>query len=100
MAFAEFDVVGPYELKQGNHDHLFTRANIKALWEAVDEDWDPPISCQAGCYVFAIRTGRGILPWYVGKRLGNFVTKFGASGFWVGPRRDLVRAVSDGAILM
>ena len=38
----------------------------RVFWRAID-DAHPGLSSAVGCYVFAIRAGRGILPWYVGK---------------------------------
>lgn len=36
------------------------------FWDSV-EGWDPGLSDACGCYVFAIRVGGGVKPWYVGK---------------------------------
>ncbi|MCO5083880.1 MAG: hypothetical protein M9955_19760 [Rhizobiaceae bacterium] len=38
----------------------------RTFWESADSV-EPGLSEACGCYVFAIRAGRGIKPWYVGK---------------------------------
>ncbi len=43
------------------------KRSLSAFWNAVDEVCGYQISTACGCYVFSIRAGRGVLPWYVGK---------------------------------
>lgn len=43
------------------------KQSLSAFWNAVDELCGYQISTACGCYVFSIRAGRGVLPWYVGK---------------------------------
>jgi len=58
---------GPVELP---HDDqrllLLDRDGRKQIWDRAD-GIDPGLSDACGCYVFAVRTGGGIKPWYVGK---------------------------------
>jgi len=39
---------------------------LREFWSYVDESYGDSISCAVGCYVYSIRAGKGILPWYVG----------------------------------
>jgi hypothetical protein len=40
--------------------------SISEFWSRVDEDLDEGLSNAVGCYIFSIRAGKGIKPWYVG----------------------------------
>ena len=44
---------------------LIARDKLNDFWREVDEVEDN-LSSAIGCYVFSIRAGRGVLPWYVG----------------------------------
>ena len=37
-----------------------------AFWEYVDNEIEDGLSGAIGCYIFSVRAGKGILPWYVG----------------------------------
>jgi len=52
--------------KQSNGLITRDKHEIKSFWEEV-EDEDEGLSSSIGIYIFSIRAGRGILPWYVGK---------------------------------
>lgn len=57
----------PFEIpKQDNG--LITRDKVKLreFWEIVDAE-EEGLSDAIGIYIFSIRAGRGVLPWYVGK---------------------------------
>jgi hypothetical protein len=41
------------------------KESMGALWSRVDE-LEEGLSGGIGCYIFSIRAGKGILPWYVG----------------------------------
>jgi hypothetical protein len=45
---------------------LAEAAERREFWDVVDVD-QPGLSEACGCYVFAIRVGGGVKPWYVGK---------------------------------
>ncbi|MCX4152648.1 MULTISPECIES: hypothetical protein [Paraburkholderia] len=36
------------------------------FWEYVDNEIENGLSGAIGCYIFSIRAGKGVLPWYVG----------------------------------
>lgn len=39
---------------------------LATFWDQVDDELRNGLSESVGCYIFSIRAGRGILPWYVG----------------------------------
>lgn len=41
--------------------------SLNSFWAQVDAQLDDEVSMGIGCYVFSVRAGRGVLPWYVGK---------------------------------
>ncbi|RDJ20123.1 hypothetical protein DWF00_16570 [Bosea caraganae] len=56
-----FDVYGPYDIEV---DGTQVPASQKALWEQVREE--EGLEESIGCYMFCIRRGGIILPWYIG----------------------------------
>ena len=62
-----YEIFGGFEIprKPGKPAVADTR-DRQAFWKELDEA-HPGLSSARGCYVFGIRAGRGILPWYVGK---------------------------------
>jgi len=66
----KFEIHGPFELPLDGT----VQSNKKVRADFVDQTsaseykkGSTALSSACGCYVFAIRAGRGILPWYVGK---------------------------------
>ncbi len=45
---------------------------IKRFWEEEKKKADLPIDTAVGCYIYAIRLGPGIKPWYVGQAKKSF----------------------------
>lgn len=65
----QFVVRGPFEVRTTklNAGRTITTENVKVFWEEhPDEAW------LRGCYVFAMRAGRGLTPGYVGKATKTF----------------------------
>ena len=60
----EFTVVGPLKipLYKGKGGRTITDENVDRFWEA-----NKKYRKRRGCYVFAIRAGKGLTPGYVGK---------------------------------
>ena len=56
--------VGPFQVSRKGG--MVDRDNIGDFWQRVDE-YCPGLSDAVGCYIFGIRAGRGVRPWYVGK---------------------------------
>ena len=61
-----FDVAGPFKLHRHGLKRLITKQAIKQLKLEL-EKWERGLSEACGCYVFAIRAGRGYTPYYVGQ---------------------------------
>ena len=60
---------GPYEVPRNRG--LVDRTAINVFWENVDRD-EAYLSTAIGIYIFSIRAGKGITPWYVGKTESSF----------------------------
>ena len=52
---------------KGKGGRSIEKENIKTFWED-----NSTVAQQVGCYVFAIRAGRGMRPWYVGQATASF----------------------------
>jgi hypothetical protein len=61
-----FDVAGPFELVRLGAKKMITDVSVKAL-KSILEDWEEGLSEACGCYVFAVRAGKGFNPYYVGQ---------------------------------
>lgn len=62
----DFDVAGPFALSRHGRIRIITKQSLKDLKTQL-EDWDEGLSEACGCYVFAVRAGRGYTPYYVGQ---------------------------------
>lgn len=62
----EYQVYGPFEIPRTPRTGTISRSRVKQnFWKKVAvADTDLPSGC--GCYVFALRSSRGTVPWYVG----------------------------------
>jgi hypothetical protein len=66
MKTTRFEPYGPFKLPRFNGKFDRTPKRKKAFWEKVEAE-NPSLSDAVGCYVFAMKAGQGIRPWYVGK---------------------------------
>jgi hypothetical protein len=68
MAYAFFDVAGPYEIP------VTKLARAKHIETGCREFWRRHVDIQdrKGCYIFAIKAGKGYTPIYVGKATKSF----------------------------
>jgi len=41
--------------------------SLNSFWGSMDAELQDNVSQGIGCYVFSLRAGKGVLPWYVGK---------------------------------
>lgn len=58
---------GPTILPKANNGLIDnTRDSLAKFWSEVEEEVEGGLADAVGCYIFSIRAGRGILPWYVG----------------------------------
>jgi hypothetical protein len=69
----ELIVLGPYPIPytgqiKGTSKHI-TNENAKAFWEKEEVK---QVAMKQGCYIFALKAGKGFTPWYVGKATKNF----------------------------
>ena len=69
MAHIQFSVSGPFLIPCKKHSTGGSSKRIESehaanFWE--DESVKPLVDMQ-GCYIFALRSGKGHTPWYVGK---------------------------------
>ena len=64
-----FSVTGPLAIpfQQGKASKIVSSAEAASFWEE-----HPSLADRRGCYVFAIRAGRGITPAYVGRATKTF----------------------------
>src|SRR5580692_11425011 len=70
----DFDIAGPFEISRQGENQLVTKRSLNDL-KAKLEDWDEGLSDACGCYVFAIRAGRGYTPYYVGQATKRAIPK-------------------------
>jgi hypothetical protein len=61
-----FDVYGPFRVERFGSKDLVTEQSLKDLKRALDKS-HVGLSDACGCYVFALRAGRGYTPYYVGQ---------------------------------
>lgn len=61
----KFSIHGPYKLPRSGKTMDHQAAAKRDFWNKVDGKED--ISSGCGCYIFAMRAGKGVRPWYVGK---------------------------------
>ena len=57
----------PHEIpKQSNGLVASDKTSLNQFWEQLDTALGDELSAGIGCYIFSIRAGKGVLPWYVG----------------------------------
>lgn len=65
------EVFGPFKIEYKNvrkgAEKQVDTDQFKTFWEKAS-----PCATKQGCYVFALRAGRGYTPWYVGKTTRDF----------------------------
>ena len=60
-----FSIHGPFKLLKYGKTIDHRNEAKKIFWKEVDQN--EALSTGCGCYLFAMRAGRGVTPWYVGK---------------------------------
>ncbi len=68
---SKYTVTGPIKIKykNGSRGVFLDETNITEFWENTEAE---KIRKSKGCYIFGIRAGRGITPYYVGKTSRDF----------------------------
>jgi len=61
-----FDVAGPFDITRHGKKKNIAKESLADLKEQMEER-EVGLSESCGCYVFAKRAGKGIIPWYVGQ---------------------------------
>jgi hypothetical protein len=56
----------PFPIPRGSNG-LISSQELTEYWVRLDEALGDKVSESVGCYIFSIRSGRGCLPWYVGR---------------------------------
>jgi len=64
-----FKIDGPFDVPRSRNwgGYVISDSDVEAFWENC-----PGLKAERGCYVFALRNGRGTLPGYVGKATRSF----------------------------
>jgi len=70
-------VYGPYEIPfrviHGNVKNIDRDPHVEKFWNGIKSDnSSKKLLNKQGCYVFAIRAGKGFNPWYIGKTTKRF----------------------------
>lgn len=69
-----FDVVGPFVLSRHGAKQIITDQSLKELGPELEAE-EPGLSDACGCYVFGVRAGRGMTPYYVGQACKRSILK-------------------------
>ena len=73
MGFRMLSVKGPIKVQfnkqRSGHGKRIEKEHQNPFWQRASE---PLLEKKQGCYVFALRAGRGSTPWYVGKASKSF----------------------------
>lgn len=62
----QYEIFGGFEVPRTEKKNCVDTAEKKAFWHSVEEHAEG-LASALGCYVFAMRAGKGARPWYVGK---------------------------------
>lgn len=55
------------EIPRKSNGHVAAdKESVTFFWENVEAQLEQGLAGAIGCYIFSVRAGRGILPWYVG----------------------------------
>jgi hypothetical protein len=66
---------GPVEIPRDESGLVFIDpSTARQFWDAADE-LDFGLSTACGCYIFAVRAGKGVRPWYVGRAVNQAFKK-------------------------
>ncbi len=68
-----YSIQGPFKMPRKNGNAILDTAKEcqNAFWAEIDNQI-PNLPEGGGCYIFAIRAGKGFTPWYVGKTKVSF----------------------------
>lgn len=63
----KYENYGGFEIPRKNK--IVDHASLEGFWNSVEQE--EGLSSAKGCYVFAVKAGRGMRPWYVGQAGGE-----------------------------
>lgn len=69
-----FDVAGPFELRRYGSKKILTDESLADLKVQLEE-WETGLAEACGCYLFAMRAGKGLMPYYVGQACKRSLSK-------------------------
>jgi hypothetical protein len=84
-----FDVAGPFEVSRHGPKALITKQSMARLKLQLEE-WAEGLSESCGCYVFALRAGKGYTPHYVGQSCKNSLLKESLNATNVGTYNEIL----------
>lgn len=62
----KYSIHGSYKIKKSSNGLIEPGKDVlKEFWENIDQK-EPGLSSACGCYLFAVKAGLGIRPWYIG----------------------------------
>ena len=69
----EYRIFGPFALPTDDENKLdFTSSELKRFWSEAMKETGYDLQNGRGCYLYVVRAGKGITPWYVGQSKGPF----------------------------
>ena len=74
MPDRKYDVFGPFEIPRTENRQRVDRKSLRHFWNEVEalRQKNEGLASASGCYIFAIRAGKGAKPWYVGQATKTF----------------------------
>ncbi|WP_405326451.1 hypothetical protein [Fibrobacter sp.] len=72
MAATQFEPIGPFEIPFEKRTRRIEKEHIQSFLENGEIQKKIDLLNTRGCYIFAIRAGKGFTPWYVGQAKKSF----------------------------
>ena len=74
MPDRKYDVFGPFKIPRTENRQRVDRRGLRDFWNEVEtlRQRNESLASASGCYIFAIRAGKGAKPWYVGQATKTF----------------------------
>ena len=93
-----FDVAGPFDVSRHGPKALITKRSVVDLKLQLEE-WAGGLSEACGCYVFALRAGKGYTPHYVGQSCRNSLLKESLNASNVGTYNEILGEIKGTPVL-
>ena len=72
MAATQFEPIGTFEIPFDKGTRRIEKEHIQSFFENKDIQKKIDLLNTRGCYIFALRAGKGFTPWYVGQAKKSF----------------------------